>query len=172
MPNYATPAELWAYMGNTGEPDAPFVGAVTPLLRRASSLVTTAIRGALYAVDGSGVPTDALKRDAVRDATCEQAMSWQRAGIDPYVAMTPTQVRAIATKSLGSASVQYEANPQMQAAWNALASGEELTGTSWRILLDAGLLSTNVQSVGAGRDVHALWYPVDLATGNVGSVPL
>ena len=168
MPIYATPADLWAYEGKTDEPDEAFVTKTTPLLRRASSLVQRAIRAAIYAADASGFPVDVQKLAATKDATCEQAMTWDVNGIDPYAITKPTQV--VASKGLGSASVSYQADPEATARLSALSSGDELTGEAWRSLDEAGLLSTNVQSGSRPAGVYPLAVEVDLFTGNTGNV--
>lgn len=165
VPIYATPAELWAFMGKAGDITPEFIEQTTPLLRRASALVTRAVRGAVYRADASGIAVDATLAGAMTDAACEQAMSWQLAGVDPYVSATqPKQV--VASKSLGSASVSYEANGEAQRRANALMSGDELTGAALRILDEARLLSTEVQapSYSQRRKIAALDYVVVTGT--------
>lgn len=171
MPQYATPADLWVYMGKTGAPDEAFTEKTTPLLRRASSLVTNAIRGAIYEIlPASGIPSDPLKAEAVGEATCAQASAWQSNGIDPYMGRAGAK-QQIASKGLGSASIQYASYAADAQARSDLASGDVLISEAWRVLDAAGMLSTNVQSGGAGRDVYPVWYSLDPLTGNVGNVP-
>lgn len=67
---YATKAQLEDYLGN---------GATVPvdadrLLRSASRDVDEMLLTAVYPVDAAGLPTDPDHEEAIREATCEQAM--------------------------------------------------------------------------------------------------
>lgn len=169
-PIYATPDELAVYI--TGDPDAT-AGANAPLyttrLRSASRLVTRAIESAVYTTDADNLPTDAGKRDAVREATCEQASAWLAADLDPAAGVGQVARRA-KSKSLsgpgGTASVTYEDDAAQRDALLALASGEELTPAAWDILVTAGLVSNRVTTIGrGGRDVYLVGTEYDILTG-------
>ena len=164
---YATPADLWEYEGKTGEPDEAYSTKATPLLRRASSLVQQAIRGAIYTADASGFPTDTLKREATEEATCAQALAWLRNDIDPYMGRAGAKV-AVAAKSAGGLSVQYASYAADAQARSDLASGDVLISEPLRVLESAQLLSTKVQSSSQRAGVYPLSYAlVDGATTRV-----
>lgn len=144
MTLYATPAELAHYLDpDASAPEVPPLATV--LLRHASSLVAGATAAAVYRVDAEGLPADTKLREALRDATCEQAGQWSLHGLDPRKGATQL-TRLVASKSLNGASVSYEANAAAQAALNALASGDELTAAAWAILDNAGLISSRISS--------------------------
>ena len=135
MINYATPAELAAYM----ELEVATTNA-TILIRHSSLLVADAIQGALYAADANGLPTDATLLAAVKNATCEQAQTYSLTGIDPragIAGVTPV----VTQKQLDSASVTYGNASGVQAAVETLAAGKTLTDAAYRILDQAGLIS-------------------------------
>lgn len=139
MPLYATPDELAVYMHpDTEDPQPP--ADATVLLRTASGLVASAIASARYATDGDDLPTDPRKRDAVRDATMEQASAWAIHGLDPRKGAAQVE-RRVSSKSIGPASWSYESGSAADAAMDALASGERLTSAALGILDAAGLLS-------------------------------
>lgn len=76
---YATRAQLVAYApSGTAIPDDP---EATRLLTSASKHVDRyGLLTAVYDVDDNGLPTDADERDAIRDATCAQALYWLQTG--------------------------------------------------------------------------------------------
>ena len=71
---YATPVDLQNYTGVTSVSDD------TRKLQRASDLLDSALRAAVYAVDTSGNPTDATVIAAFRDAVCAQVEWWRETG--------------------------------------------------------------------------------------------
>lgn len=66
---YATPQELAAWLGLTDPP-----AGASLALRDASLVVDGLLVGAVYDVDETGAPTDQEVIDALRDATCAQAV--------------------------------------------------------------------------------------------------
>lgn len=158
MPLYATPAQLATYL--TGEPTSPPANSGV-LLRRASSLVAHAIRGAIYQATLEGLPARADLLAATVEATCAQAAAWHGPGIDPTQGRAGLAATA-SSKSLGGASVTYTVNPADVAARGDLASGDVLVGEAWRVLDRAGLLSTGVQS----STQSAPPAPLEVVTGN------
>lgn len=144
MPLYATPAELAAWL----DPDAetPTVPAnATVLLRAATELVRDAASNAVYRTDSTGAAIDSHVSDALRDATTEQASAWSLNGLDPRKG--PQQApRRVASKGLNGASVSYVADSAADTALSELASGKSLTASAWRILDNAGLVSTRVST--------------------------
>ncbi len=80
MNAYATPAQYVAFA------EEPFEGSTAKLqkrLRSASVEVAALTRGAVYAADPSGLPTDAETADAFADATCAIVEHWE-ATDDPF----------------------------------------------------------------------------------------
>lgn len=138
---YATPTDLAA---------APWSSTPTnaaALLRAASGLVTAAARGAVYAVDETGMPTAPPAAAAFRDAVCSQAVTWATLGIDPAAAGIETGAgRVVASKGLGSASVSY-AGADATAARRTLVA-TSLTAEALGILDAAGLLNRTVRVLG------------------------
>ncbi|GGM76951.1 hypothetical protein GCM10012275_54520 [Longimycelium tulufanense] len=75
---YATRTDLVDYAPATVTvPEDP---EATRLLRQASKAVDDALLGTVYAIDTAGMPTDTTIRDALRDATCAQAVHWLTTG--------------------------------------------------------------------------------------------
>lgn len=147
MTIYATPEQLANYiegreLDDVSEPlpTAPTSAAV--LLRQASSLVAEATRAALYSVDSEGLPTSTKYLTAFATATCAQAAAWSANGIDPTAGRAGAKA-AIASKSLGGASVNYASYAADAAARSDLASGDVLVAEAVRVL-DAAGLRTNI----------------------------
>lgn len=144
---YATTAELKAFLGlDPGDPDP---ANATRYIRTASGLVTEAILAAVYRVDENGVPTDATKAAACRDATLIQVEAWIASGIDPALGTAQVK-RAVKTKaaSNGGLSVTYDAPDPRH---HQLAEARELVAEAVVPLRVNGLLTTAVQHVGAGN---------------------
>ena len=99
MPIYATPDDL------TDPPEN-----AEDVILLASALVTEATMTAFYSVDAEGVPTDEDTRTRFKAATIAQANHWTGLGIDPTQgAAGVTGQRQATSKSIGSASISYEA---------------------------------------------------------------
>lgn len=170
-PIYATPDELAKYI--TGDPGAT-AGANAALytlrIRSASRLVTKATETATYSTDGDLLPTDTLKRDAMREATCEHASAWITSGIDP-AAGTAQLSRVVESKSLsgpgGTASVKY-ASDAGASHRTLLAEGQELVPAAWDILAAQGLVTPRVSVTGSGgRDTYLVGTAYDITTGQL-----
>lgn len=140
MPIYATVEELETYLGDTAPVNAEM------LIKRASRLVATATRGAIYTVDDNDLPVDLTLLAALNEATLAQTTAWYLNDIDPRKGVGGANDVAIASKSLGGASVSYQNSQSATDAKVALASGQTLDLEAHRILLEAGLLTTKVQS--------------------------
>jgi hypothetical protein len=156
MTNYATADQLANFIaGNELDavtpPAAPSDAGV--LLRQASSLVRQAIRGALYAVDSDGIPTDATLALALAEATCAQAAAWSTNGVNPTAGRAGATA-AVASKSLGGATVQYASYAADAQARSDLASGDVLISEALRVLDAAGFL-TNI-ALSPGVNVRTL----------------
>lgn len=143
--DYATPAELAAYIAPDAiTPTPPPLASV--LLRSASRLVRGMIAGAVYRVDVNELPVLPLLRDALRDATCEQASAWAANGIDPRPGAAGLKP-IVTTKSLDGMAVSYGQSAAIQAATVALAGGVTLTDAAWQILDNVGLISNRVATL-------------------------
>jgi hypothetical protein len=147
---YATPEDLAAWLG------APAPANAESLIRKASGLVSNAVRGAVYTTTSEGLPTLPAHVTALQEATLSQVEAWIDAGISsPGPAAAATRPQRVASKSLGGASVSYAQDAAADAAWARLAGGVYLTDAALQILDAAGLLSNNVQDGYPGwRDVH------------------
>jgi len=162
MPIYATTAQVAEYI--TGDVAGAVPANVGRMIRKASSLVSHAIRGAVYAVDAEDVPVDVKQREALAEAVSAQVAAWVDNGVDPISPGTVAQ--RVASKSLGGASVTYEADAYKTAYLAQLAVADSLVGDAVRILDAAGMLSTNVQAR-ARTAVSGTAYPFDPLTGQV-----
>lgn len=140
MPIYATVEELATYLDDVAPANAEM------LLKRASRLVATATRGAIYTVDDNDLPVDLTLLAALNEATLAQATAWYLNDIDPRKGVGGATDAAIASKSLGGASVSYQNSQSATDAKVALASGNSLDLEAHRVLLEAGLLTTKVQA--------------------------
>lgn len=169
MTIYATPAQLANYIAgreldDVSEPLPAVPDKAGVLLRRASSLVAEATKAALYRVDELGVALNPLYRAAFAEATCAQASAWSTNGIDPTAGRAGAKA-AIASKSLGGASVQYASYAADAEARSDLASGDVLISEAIRVLDAAGLRSSAVQSLRGGTDVYPASAPFDRFSG-------
>lgn len=169
MTIYATPAQLANYIAgreldDETEPLPAPPATAGVLLRRASSLVGEAIKAALYRVDANGYPLNPAYRTALAEATAAQAAAWSENGIDPTKGRAGAKA-AIASKSLGGASVAYASYAADAEARSDLASGDVLISEAIRVLDAAGLRSSSVQSNRGGVDVFPQAYPFDRFSG-------
>lgn len=161
---YATPGELATYLDPDNPASEPPANA-TILIRAASALVGDAIAGAIYPVDDDDYPTEVRVARALSQATCEQASAWHLAGIDPRKGIGQGGP-VIASKSLDGASVSYVANNAAAQARSDLEAGNVLTSAAWRILDNAGLLTSAVVTTGnRGGDNYVMTRPYDPTTG-------
>lgn len=136
---YATPEQLAAWTDTASPANA------AQLLRSASLLITDAIANAVYDVDGTGLPTDSDKVDALSDATCAQAAAWAALGIDP--AAGPAGVTgAVQSSSIAGGSVSYAVSST--AGDDRAAAAARLTGEALLILRQAGLLTGAILVLG------------------------
>lgn len=126
---YAEASDLVAWTGREAPDNADV------LLRSASLLVRQATRSAVYAVDASGLPTDAGIAGAFTDATCAHAAALAGAGVDPLAAGTEA---GVSSTSIGSASVTTLGYLGAEAAKLKLAT--TLCAEAQAILDSAGLL--------------------------------
>lgn len=136
MPVYATAPDLTAFMGSQPDSDVD----VTPMLRKASLLVTTACRLDCYDVTPTGIPSDEDLAEAMRDAVCAQVELWVAAGYNP-VAGAGGQDPRVTVSAVDGASVSFDTYLTAPARINEI---NQLCPDSLRILRNAGLASSAV----------------------------
>ncbi len=137
MPIYAQPGDL--ITGAWVDGDTPPDNA-TRLLRYASDLVTDACKCDLYDTDDSGVPTDTVKSNAMRDATCCHAAMWSIADIDPGGGVVGREI-AIQSQSGEGGNVAYADPVKAEEIQESL---EKLSRAAWLILRQNGLATGRV----------------------------
>lgn len=133
---YATPADLDTWLGEPGPDNA------TSLLRRASILVASATSNDVYDTQPNGLPADDDLIEALRDATCAQAETWQASDADP-VAGAGGQTPRLTTTAIDGANLSYDTYLTAPSRANALAA---LDSAALQILRLAGLGSAGVIS--------------------------
>jgi hypothetical protein len=117
-PTLATPTDLATWTGTTAPVNAPV------LLRSASMLVLRETEGAYYTIDPlTGLPTDAMMINALRDATCIQAAAWAAINYNPLAGGVVTATVA-SSKKIGTASIVNEG--AIAAAASQAAAGQTL----------------------------------------------
>lgn len=128
---YATITDLPSDL--QGDPNAE------DLIRRASNLVTSAIRSARFATDEDGMPMgDDL--EAARDAVVIQVSTWLSTGVNPITGHA-AKARQVASKGSNGSTVSYVADGAQAAYLNALVEGTALTPSALVPLEAQGLLS-------------------------------
>lgn len=138
---YATPEDLTDWTGKPAPANA------TSLLRSASVLVEDATLTAIYAVDRDGIPTLPKVLKAFKDATCEQTDFWARNSIDPDKDTLEMQTKlSPASKAISGANIAYFATDIQGAKQAKLDAVNKLCAQSLRILRNAQLITTAVQS--------------------------
>ena len=132
---YASSADYDDYVGKRG-PDSidrrSFVAA--------SRHIDRELRGAVYATDAHGMPTDPAIRKALRDATCAQVEAWVAAG-DPTGTGAVTQFSSV---SIGDVTLTRRPDNASGVAGN----GTRLAEKAITVLMDAGLLPIQPWLVG------------------------
>lgn len=147
-PVYASAEDLRVYVGSEDTPAT--IANADDLLAEASAHVRRATRAAVYQTDGGGLPVAGYQRDAMHDAALVQAaalhaIGWTRGTI------AATEKPTVASKSLGGASVTYEAGGGPGVAARRALVGGRLTDAAAQYLEDAGLLTSGVQAPGVQR---------------------
>lgn len=136
---YATADDLAAWTGSTAPSNA------TQLLRSASLLVAQFVANDWYAVDDDGYPTDTALRQALRDATTEQAASWAALGINPAAGAAGATRQAIRTR-IGTAQVDYGSSAEGRNSDDQAAAATQLSPGAFQILRLAGVGTNQVLS--------------------------
>lgn len=147
FPVYASADDLKVYVGSE---EAPAVIAnADDLLSEASLHVRRAIRTSVYRTDADGFPTREIERDAVHDATVLQAAALHSIKWSKGTSIA-TEKPGIQSKSMGGASVTYEAGGGAAASARRALVGGDLDAAAIQVLEDAGMISTRIQSRGSG----------------------
>ncbi|QNE90258.1 hypothetical protein H0194_04575 [Corynebacterium incognita] len=131
---FAQPADVEAWAGVPLDDEAQTV----LLIRRASAWVQHAVRAARFAITPAGLPADDGVMDALREATCEQVVTWQENGINPWEIATTRPV--VESSSIGDANVNYDTSSGASAAQAKDEAANRLCDAAWLILDNAGLI--------------------------------
>jgi hypothetical protein len=152
-PVYASVDDLKVYVGSEEAPAE--IENADDLLAEASAHVRAATRAAVYATDAQQFPIVQRLRDAMHDATIVQAAELHAIGWTRGTTLASGKP-GIASKSLGGASVTYEAGGGASGAARRALVGGSLTNAARQYLEDAGLLTTAVQAAGGAyaRPLH------------------
>ena len=109
------------------------------LITRASMIMRSKTRSAIYDVDEAGMPTEERIRFAFADATSAQVLAWVQGEVyEELVSAGATADALVSSSSNNGASVTLD-NGERLAARRRLLAGELSTGARL-ILDDAGLL--------------------------------
>jgi hypothetical protein len=136
----ASPSDYQTWTGVAGPAN------ITQILRSVTTQVLDATLGSIYDVDPlTGLATNTLIKNALRDATCVQAAAWVKLGIDPnaggvFLGGTKKSAR------LGAGS--YELAGADAAARAKQAAVEGLVPDALRILQQRNLTGYGVYQVG------------------------
>lgn len=140
MRSYATDTDLSDWMA-----PEPVPANAAGLLRSATNLIRRETRLARYNTAG-GQPTDALIRDAFRDATCEQARWWAANDIDPDApTLTEASGRVATSKTINGASVSYDTSAAATVRQAREDARNSLAPQAALILSNEGLLGGEVR---------------------------
>lgn len=112
--------------------------------RIASDRVADATRNDRYATSETGLPVMALKREAMRDATCIQVAEWIRLDVQPNSGLSSISAGATAA-SINGASITFTPGEQSERQ-QAAAMGAPLCADAWMALRRAGMASAVVGS--------------------------
>lgn len=136
----ATASDLTVWMEKPAPADA------TATLRGCTTLVLRATKMARYDTDpATGIATDSLVADALRDATCIQAAAWISLNIDPLTGGVAQSSKAVKSKKLASGAIEYSdaevkaTTAARQAAYTALVPEAE------EFLRNRGLIGSAVR---------------------------
>lgn len=130
---YADDTALTAWLSPT-----PLPTNSAKILRTASMAVTEATETAFYATDSTGVPTDAVTKQAFQDATCAQAAALIAYGVDTDAGGILEGGTVETSVALLSARVTYADNQAAVDGQQQLLNG--LVPEAQRILRQAGLV--------------------------------
>lgn len=133
---YAAASDYLAWTGAATEP-----ANLTQILRAASLAVREATELDYYPTDGTGLPSDADKKQAFNDATCCQAAALVALGYDPTTGGTVTASVEQGT-SIGTAHITYAAADTLAAVEAKQRAITGLVPEAQRILRNAGVYKT------------------------------
>lgn len=112
---------------------------ITRLLRLASAVVGKATRAAIYNTEANGLPSDADKREAMRDATVYQLIAWVEAGVHEEILTNgATSQPSVSSSSINGSTVSFDNTQSAESRAHLLAGG---LGVEALLILDEeGLL--------------------------------
>lgn len=143
---YATPDDLTTYAASVGANVACSADKAAGWLTAASRLVRRATANAWYDVDTNGYPTDAVKLQAMNDATCAQALAWATLDVNASAGGVATSSKAVTSVGIGSARKNFS---DAQAVADArAATTTDLVPDAVEILREACLITTRAWSYG------------------------
>lgn len=136
----ASPSDYQTWTGVAGPAN------IAQVLRSCSSLVLDATEGAFYDVDVlTGLATNTLVKNAMRDATCIQAAAWVALGIEP---LTGGVITSSVKKSKKIATAQIEYADTVEAVAARKAAYEALVPDAARKLQQRNLLGNKPYGMG------------------------
>ena len=154
---YLTTALLQSYIYGTLA--TPLPDNAPALIRAAEGLVDDALRGTIYPVNSSGLPTDADDLAAIISATAEQAQAWILGNIDPRLGVAQLPAVVVSKSALGvSLTVQNSSRHDLE----TLAGGTQLTSAALAYLRRAGLITAHISAtVPAVRRLAVVYSPTE-----------
>ncbi|MCC2033072.1 hypothetical protein [Microbacterium allomyrinae] len=116
-------------------------------LRACTTRVLDATKTARYATDPStGLATDPVVKNALRDATCIQASAWVALNIDPATGGVIQTTKTVKSKKIGTAQIEYS-DAEAQAVNRARAAAyASLVPEARSFLRTRGLITSAVSS--------------------------
>lgn len=137
----ASPQELAEWTLSVAPANAP------QILRGCTSLVLAATKTAVYATDpATGLATDTVVKNALRDATCIQASAWVALNIDPATGGAMQTGKTVKRKKIGTAEVEYSESEAKAVAAARFAAYTELVPEALAYLRNRGLITATVRS--------------------------
>ncbi|MBS0231721.1 MAG: hypothetical protein JSS52_11270 [Proteobacteria bacterium] len=136
---FAVAADYTAWVGGVAPAN------ITAILRGCTTLVLDATKTAVYTTDpATGLATDTVVKDALRDATCIQAAAWVTLNIDPVTGGVMQTGRTVRSKRIGSAVIDYVDADVTSAAAARAAAYTTLVPEAFTFLRNRGLITTVV----------------------------
>lgn len=141
---FVVPTSLATAADYTDWTKTPAPANAAAILRGCTSLVLEATEGNIYTVDpATGIATDPIVRNALRDAVCIQAAAWVALGIDPATGGVQQSSKAVKSKRLASGAIEYS-DAEVQSTVKARAAAyTSLVPEAVRFLQQRNLLGVS-----------------------------
>lgn len=136
----------------TSDEYATWAGTVAPagidnIIRSCTTLVLAATKTAVYATDPeTGLATDDIVKNALRDATCIQAAAWVALNIDPATGGVMQTGKIVRRKKIGTAEVEYTEVEAKAVTAARAAAYSSLVPEAHTYLRNRGLITATVRS--------------------------